>query len=52
MPAKYIFAVLAIGFLLAAVLGGLRRERHPAIRTWLLIGAIFGLVSVFLFAQS
>jgi hypothetical protein len=52
MPAKYIFAVLAAGFLLAAVLGGLRGERHPATRTWLLIGTIFAAVSLWLFSRS
>ena len=51
MNAKYILAALALVFLTAALR---RRARdHGQItgqtRTWLLIAAIFGLVSAFLF---
>jgi hypothetical protein len=51
MAAKYILAVLAAGF---AIAGSLRLARdggraHPQSRTWLLIGAIFGAVSAWLF---
>jgi hypothetical protein len=51
MAAKYILVVLAAGFLLAAAWNRLRGQRNPASRTWLIIGTIFALVSVFLFAQ-
>jgi hypothetical protein len=49
--AKYILAVLAVGFLAAALMrlslgGGIS---HPQTRTWLLIGVIFGVVSGWLF---
>ncbi len=51
MAAKYILAVAAVVFLAA---GALRRGGHaPAARaqshTWLLIGVIFAIVSVWLF---
>ncbi len=49
MAARYILGALAVVFL---VLGGMRslRERRigSAARTWLTIGVIFGLVSVWL----
>jgi hypothetical protein len=49
MAARYVLGTLAILFL---VLGGIRiaRERRvgPAARTWLLIGLIFGAVSLWL----
>jgi NO-binding membrane sensor protein with MHYT domain len=53
MAAKYILAVLAVAFIIA----GTRRlardggTRHPQSKTWLLIGAIFAGVSLWLFAQ-
>jgi hypothetical protein len=51
VAAKYILAVLACAFLTA---GGLHLGRdggkqHPQSRTWLLVGAIFGIVSAWLF---
>ena len=53
MITKYILAALAVAFLVA---GALRASRfgaaHPQSRTWLLIGSIFGAVSVWLFYQG
>jgi hypothetical protein len=50
---KYVFAALAIVYL---VLGTKRAREGGAsraqARTWLLVGAIFGLVSVWLFARG
>jgi DMSO reductase anchor subunit len=49
MAAKYILATLACVFLLAA----LTRTRNPGqTRTWLLIAAIFGLISFWLFSRG
>jgi hypothetical protein len=52
LAAKYILVVLAAVFLLAATINRLRGGRNPASRTWLIVGTIFALVSLFLFAQS
>ena len=52
MLAKYILAALACAFLLA---GAYRRSTggpNPQARTWLLVGAIFAAVSLWLFARS
>ena len=49
MAAKYILATLAVVFLLAALTRG---PRSPQGRTWLLIAAIFGIVSSWLFAHG
>jgi uncharacterized membrane protein HdeD (DUF308 family) len=52
--AKYILAALAAFFLAAAVLrltGG-RRWSHPQVRTWLIVAAIFSVVSAWLFYQE
>jgi len=49
MPAKYILLVLAVAFLLASLLRG---SRTPQGRTWLVIAAIFGAVSSWLFAKG
>ncbi len=51
MATKYILAVLAVGFLAAALMrlsrgGGIS---HPQTKTWLLIGVIFAIVSAWLF---
>jgi len=49
MLAKYILAVMAGVFLIAAAI---RRARHgpgPQSRTWLLVGGIFAVVSLWLF---
>jgi uncharacterized membrane protein HdeD (DUF308 family) len=53
MAAKFILAGLAIAFLVAGaarLVGG--AGPHPQSRTWLLIGAIFGIVSAWLFYQA
>ena len=54
MLTKYILGALAIVFLAMAAIrmasGGI--HAHPQIRTWLLIGVIFGLVSAWLFFQG
>jgi DMSO reductase anchor subunit len=54
MLAKYILAGLALVFFAAAVvrLTGGRGVSHPQVRTWLLIAAIFGVVSAWLFYQE
>jgi hypothetical protein len=49
MLAKYILAILAAAFLIA---GAIRGPRSVQGRTWLLIAAIFGAVSVYLFARA
>jgi DMSO reductase anchor subunit len=49
LTAKYILATLAIAFLLAALTRG---PRTPQGRAWLLIAAIFGIVSAWLFARG
>ena len=49
MLAKYILLAFAIAFLLAALTRG---PRTPQGRTWLLIAAIFGIVSSWLFAKG
>jgi hypothetical protein len=52
MPAKYILAAFAVAFLLAGTLRRLTRGPNPQSRTWLLVGAIFAAVSLWLFARS
>jgi hypothetical protein len=52
VAAKYILVVLAAGFLLAGAWNWLRGQRHPASRTWLIIGTIFGAVSTWLFLKT
>ena len=54
MLAKYILAGLAFAFFAAAVLRltGARGWSHPQVRTWLLIAAIFTVVSAWLFYQE
>ena len=54
MAAKYVLAVVAVVFLVAALLrlsrgGGIR---HPQTRTWLLVSIIFTVVSAWLFSQG
>lgn len=53
MAAKYVLAVVGAVFL---VMGVLRARRlgtfHPQARTWLLIAAIFGIISAWLFYQG
>jgi len=47
MATKYILATLALVFLTTAAIRG---PRGPQARTWLLVSAIFGVVSLWLFA--
>jgi hypothetical protein len=53
VAAKYVLAVVGAVFL---VMGLLRARRlgtfHPQARTWLLIAAIFGAVSLWLFSRG
>ena len=54
MGAKYILAALSVIFL---VLAASRLARgggasHPQTRTWLLVGIIFGAVSIWLFSRG
>ena len=53
MAAKYILAVGGVAFLVMGVLRATRLgASHPQARTWMLIGAIFGLVSAWLLYQG
>ena len=52
MAAKYILATLACAFLAAAVWGLASGRPRPQSRTWLIIAAIFGTVSFWLFASG
>ena len=51
MAARYILAALSVAFAVAAIrrLSQTRDVRHPQTRTWLLIAAIFGGISLWLF---
>ena len=54
MTAKYIFAGLAVAFLVAGAMrlardGG---KRHPQSQAWLTIAGIFALVSAWLFSRG
>jgi DMSO reductase anchor subunit len=49
MLAKYTLLTLAVIFFIAALIRG---PRTPQGRTWLLIAAIFGVVSSWLFAKG
>jgi len=51
MGAKYIIAALAVVFLIAGLARLVRDggRSHPQSNTWLLIAAIFGIVSAWLF---
>jgi len=52
LSAKYILAALAVAFLLAGACRRLTRGPNPQSRTWLLIGAIFAVVSTWLFFST
>jgi DMSO reductase anchor subunit len=54
VDAKNILAVLAVAFLIAAAARLVRDggRAHPQSRTWLLIAAIFGVVSIWLFTRT
>ncbi len=49
MVTKYILATLAAVFFIAAIIRG---PRSPQGRSWLLIAAIFGIVSFWLLARG
>jgi DMSO reductase anchor subunit len=49
MLAKYILGALAVIFLIAAATRGMR---SPQGRTWLVVAAIFGAVSAWLFVKT
>lgn len=54
LSARGILAVLSVVFLGLALVriaqGG--KSSHPAIRTWLIVGVIFGVVSAWLWFQT
>ena len=54
MLAKYILAGLAAVFLVGAAVRvtGERGWSHPQVKTWLLLGGIFSVVSAWLFYQQ
>ena len=54
MLAKYILAGLAVAFLAAVAvrLTSARGCSHPQVKTWLLVGIIFSIVSAWLFYQQ
>jgi hypothetical protein len=54
MLAKYILAVLSVGFLAAAAVRGLggRGFSHPQTKTWLIVGVVFAAVSLWLFSTT
>ena len=54
MATKYILAALSAVFLILAVSRMARggAAAHPQVRTWLIIGIIFGVVSAWLFYQG
>ncbi len=52
MATKYVLAALAVVFLGLSLARRAGSGRSPQVRTWLLIGAIFGAVSAWLFYQG
>ena len=53
MAAKYVLAVVGAVFLVMGILRATRLgASHPQARTWLLIAAIFGAVSLWLFSRG
>ncbi len=52
MLAKYIFGILAAVFLIAGTLRRVSSDGGPQSRTWLLIGVIFAVVSLWLFTTG
>jgi hypothetical protein len=52
MSTRFLFVVLAFGFILAGVVSRARGDRGPRGRTWLTVGIVFAIVSFFLFTQS
>ena len=52
MAAKYILAALGALFLIAAAIGVATGRPRPQTRTWLLVGGIFAIVSIWLFSRA
>jgi hypothetical protein len=52
MAARYILAALGALFLILAALGLVTGRPRPQTRTWLLVGGIFTLVSLWLFSRG
>jgi hypothetical protein len=53
VAAKYILAALSLLFIGLAVMRlPTRGAGHPQVRTWLLLGGIFGAVSAWLFSRG
>ena len=52
VAAKFILAGLALAFLMAGAVRLLGEASREQGRTWLLLGAIFGIVSAWLFYQA
>jgi hypothetical protein len=54
MAAKYTLAVLAVAFLVAALMRVSRGGEiaHPQAKTWLLIAVVFAMVSAWLFFKG
>jgi hypothetical protein len=54
MAAKYILSALAIAFLFTASVTFMRGPgtSHPQSRTWLITGAIFAVVSIYLWVKG
>jgi hypothetical protein len=52
MLAKYILGVLSVVFIALAVMRTAAGGAKGQSRTWLLIGVIFGIVSLYLFMQQ
>ena len=52
MAAKYVLAVLSMLFLVLAAGRALAGGPKGQVRTWLLIGVVFGAVSAYLFYQQ
>jgi len=54
VAAKYILALLAVGFLAAALMRRARGTPHSRaqVKTWLLVAVVFGTVSAWLFLRS
>lgn len=53
MQAQHLFALLALGFTLAAMVRGWRRRQlDPALRTWVVLAGLFAFTSAWLHWQA
>ena len=52
MAARYVLAALSAVFLILAALGLITGRPRPQTRTWLLVGGIFAIVSIWLFSRA